>query len=129
MKNKLQRIKIFYIVYLVLIIITSLIVVKFVIDFYKLSIETIVAENNKYLDDENKFIVRPRVQLENDGKFEYIESKNGFLKEDGYLFNDIKMHGYFGDVKAGQLEIKDDKNILEFTIEPNFTIYLNNIEK
>ena len=46
-----------------------------------------------------------------------------------YLFNDIKMHGYFGDVKAGQLEIKDDKNILEFTIEPNFTIYLNNIEK
>ena len=64
MKNKLQRIKIFYVVYLTLIIITSLIVVKFVIDFYKLSIETIVAENNKYLDDENKFIVRPRVQLE-----------------------------------------------------------------
>ena len=86
MKNKLQRIKIFYVVYLTLIIITSLIVVKFVIDFYKLSIETTVAENNKYLDDENKFIVRPRVQLENDGKFEYIESQNGFLKEDGYLF-------------------------------------------
>ena len=35
---------------------------------------------------------------------------------------------YFGDITSGQLEIKDNKNILEFTINPNFTIYLNNIE-
>ena len=39
------------------------------------------------------------------------------------------MKGYFGDIEAGKLEIKDNKNILEFTIKPNFTIYLNNIEK
>lgn len=85
---------------------------------------------NSYSEiEENRFILKPRIQIENEGKFEYIESDKGFLKDNEYLFNNIKMSGYFGDISAGKLEIKDNKNILKFTINPNFTIYLNNIEK
>ena len=128
MKNKLVRIKCFYFVYVLLIIITILIIIKFLFDFYKMTVETNIIED-KYIVDSENFIEKPRVQLENDGKFEYIQSRNGFLNEEEYIFNDIEMKGYFGDVKAGKLEIKDDKNIFEFTVQPNFTIYLNNIKK
>lgn len=128
MKNKLVRIKCFYFVYVLLIIITILIIIKFLFDFYKMTVETNIIEDKNIVKN-NDFIAKPRVQLENDGKFEYIESKNGFLNDESYIFNDIKMKGYFGDIEAGKLEIKDNKNILEFTIKPNFTIYLNNIEK
>lgn len=128
MKNKLVRIKCFYFVYVLLIIITILIIIKFLFDFYKMTVETSIVEDKNIIKN-NDFIAKPRVQLENDGKFEYIESKNGFLNDETYIFNDIKMTGYFGDIEAGKLEIKDDKNIFEFTIKPNFTIYLNNIEK
>ena len=93
-----------------------------------MTVETNIIEDKNIVKN-NDFIENPRVQLENDEKFEYIESKNGFLNDESYIFNDIKMKGYFGDIEAGKLEIKDNKNILEFTIKPNFTIYLNNIEK
>lgn len=128
MKNKLVRIKCFYFVYVLLIIITILIIIKFLFDFYKMTVETNIIEDKNIVKN-NDFIENPRVQLESDGKFEYIESRNGLLNDESYIFNDIKMTGYFGDIEAGKLEIKDNKNILEFTIKPNFTIYLNNIGK
>lgn len=129
MKNKLARVKFFYFINLILVVITVAILIKFIVDFCQLNIETSFNNNDTYIINDDRFIVKPRIQLEDGEKFEYIESENGFLQEDGYLFNNINMNGYFGNVKAGKLEIKDNKNIFEFTIQPNFTIYLNNIEK
>ena len=127
MKNRLYRIKIFYFLYIFLIMVIFFIILKFVVDFCKMSNEKILS-NKKNVVEENRFVLNPRVQVENNGKFEYVESEKGFLNNTEYLFENIKMNGYFGDITSGQLEIKDNKNILEFTINPNFTIYLNNIE-
>ena len=72
----------------------------------------------------NKTILDPRIQIEDNG-FEYIKADKGYLNEDDYVFENVNMSGDFGNITAGRLDIKNNKNILEFTINPNFTIYID----
>ncbi len=74
----------------------------------------------------NRFVLNPRVQIENDG-FEYIQADRGYLNEDSYVFENVSMSGDFGDITSGRLDVKDNKNILEFTINPDFTIYIDEL--
>ena len=49
------------------------IILKFIVDFCKMSNEKILS-NTKNVVEENRFVLNPRVQVENNGKFEYVES-------------------------------------------------------
>ena len=71
MKNRLYRIKIFYFLYIFLIMVIFFIILKFIVDFCKMSNEKILS-NKKNVVEENRFVLNPRVQVENNGKFELV---------------------------------------------------------
>lgn len=118
------KLKIYYIFYRLLILIVFLLTIKFIYDFSLMNNDIIIASKKDV--EYNRFLLNPRVQVENDG-FEYIEADKGYLNENGYIFENVKMSGDFGDITSGKLDVKDNKNLLEFTINPDFTIYIDEL--
>lgn len=123
--NKQKKLKLFYILYLLLIFLTISICVKFVVDFCLMSKDIKISPDNTKKDF-NKFIVKPAFQTYKDG-FEYIEADKGYLNQGEYIFENVDSYGDLGIVKSGKVKIKDNKNNIEFTENPSFVIYLDNI--
>ena len=118
------KLKIYYIFYRFLILIIFLLGVKFIYDFSLMNHDISIIGDGDV--EYNRFVLNPRVQIENDG-FEYIQADRGYLNEDSYVFENVSMSGDFGDITSGRLDVKDNKNILEFTINPDFTIYIDEL--
>ncbi len=123
--TKYGKLKIIYCLYLLLILMVIALIAKFIIDFYSMA-KDIDASNNTKVEF-NKFIINPRLQSYEEN-FTYIEADRGYLNYDNYIFENVVMHGSFGTIKSGKLDVKDNKNIFEFTIDPDFTIYIDNID-
>ncbi len=119
------KLKIYYIFYRFLILIIFLLGIKFIYDFSLMNHSVDISNNSDIKYD--KFVLNPRVQIEDDG-FDYIQADRGYLNEDNYVFENVNMSGDFGDITSGRLDIKDNKNILEFTINPKFIIYIDNLQ-
>lgn len=118
------KLKIYYIFYRFLILVIFLLGVKFIYDFSLMNHDISIIGDGDV--EYNRFVLNPRVQIENDG-FEYIQADRGYLNEDSYVFENVSMSGDFGDITSGRLDVKDNKNILEFTINPDFTIYIDEL--
>ena len=118
------KLKIYYIFYRFLILVIFLLGVKFVYDFSLMNHDINIAGDSDIEYD--RFVLNPRVQIENDG-FEYIQADRSYLNEDSYVFENVSMSGDFGNITSGRLDVKDNKNILEFTINPDFTIYIDEL--
>ncbi len=123
---KQSELKLFYFLYIILILLIISIIAKFIVDFYSLNKKVDAPIQKKV--ELSKFVLKPRVQTY-ENHFEYIEADRGYLNNDDYIFENVKTHGYFGVIKSGKLEVKDKKNIFIFTENPNFTIYLDNIKE
>ena len=119
------KLKIYYIFYRFLILIIFLLGIKFIYDFSLMNHSVDISNNSDIKYD--KFVLNPRVRIEDDG-FDYIQADRGYLNEDNYVFENVNMSGDFGDITSGRLDIKDNKNILEFTINPKFIIYIDNLQ-
>lgn len=128
MQKKL-RLKISYFAFFVFIVIILAILLKFVFDFYFInkSVKIEKGENNQ--KSNSKIIVNPRVQINQDG-LNYITAETGYLDYDNdkYNFEKVEMTSNFGYITSGKLEIRNNKKFFEFTENPNFTIYLKNVE-
>lgn len=94
---------------------------KFVVDFCVMGRNTAVKTNKSGLLTD-KFILKPRYQTQING-YNYIQAEKGYLNNNDYIFENIKMTGDFGDITSGKLEINEDKNLFIFTEKPNFIIY------
>ena len=111
-------------IYRVLIGIAFLILFNFVFDFYYLS-RSAVKIKSKANTECSKVIIKPRLQI-NDDNFEYTKATKGFKNPNfSYVFENVDSDGYYGNINAGKLTIKEEENILEFTDNPQFNIYVD----
>lgn len=115
------KVRNYYFLYCTFALLLLLVFAKFTYDFYLMN-SKITSSIKFRVVQQDKLVLNPRVQIEDDG-FTYIEANKGYYEDDVYVFEDVKMKGKFGNITSGKLEIKDDKNILEFTDKPKFIIY------
>lgn len=114
--------------YYFLIVLVILLFVKFYADFYRLKIKQVA---NSYTNENfDEFIIEPRLQVQNNEGFQYIEAKSGTVDEsEGYTFEDVKLTGDYGKITSGKLRISNDKKTWDFTVKPKFMIYVDNFNK
>jgi hypothetical protein len=119
--------RIYNFLYYFLIGLIFLVLSKFVFGFYYLSKNVTKTEPTAVVQYE-KLILKPRLQM-NGNKFEYITALKGFMESDSsYIFENVISNGYYGNISAGKLVIKDNENVLEFTENPKLNIYVDLVD-
>ena len=118
------KLKLIFCLYALLIMSVSVFFGKVIYDFCSTTKDI----EDSFIEDVHvdKIIIKPRVQSYENG-FIYMESDDGYLNYNNYVFNNVKIEGYFGTITAGKLKIKNNKNIFEFTKKPKFTINIDEI--
>jgi hypothetical protein len=109
-----------------------LIIAKFGYDYHILNKKNEIkkiTENYKY----KKEIDNPRIQVDGDN-FGYVVATRGFVENENkaneyYIFENVDLQGDLLKIKADKLEIKNNRNIFEFTEYPKVKIYLDKLEK
>lgn len=119
--------------YRLFIIISIIIFAYIVVDIHlksQKSISFLEEDTKKTL---NKFIIKPRVQLEpSKDDFHIIDSEKGVwnINSDETKLYKVKVNSTLGTITSDTLDIKDDSNLLEFRGNPVFVLNLeNNKEK
>ncbi|HSQ97168.1 MAG TPA: hypothetical protein VLL98_00425 [Rickettsiales bacterium] len=123
--SKLKILKIYNNIYYILVFLIFLCIIKFISDFYSKN-KNVIKNKNNVVQYQN-IIIKPQLQF-NDNGFQFVEAEQGIETEGNYIFTNVYTYGDFGKASAEKLEVMDKQNILEFTGNPKFTIYINKIK-